>query len=160
MSVTGRPIRIVLDTNVLLRALAKPSSPSGQLITACEKRRAVAFLSKPLIDEYRRVLSHLRERDASITAFQIESLLRKLRYFGDYLRDVRSSFSFPRDPTDAKLIELAIDAEATHIVSYDRDLLSLPESRGEIGKRFRQRSKGATVITPQVLIHENPQLLR
>ena len=134
-------------------------SPSGQLIASCEERRAVAILSRPVIDEYRRVLSHLIERDAAITQFQIESLLRKLRYFGDYLRIGNATFSFSCDPTDAKLIELAIDGGTTHILSYDRDLLSLPRSRGDAGKRFRQRLKGVAVLTPQLLILQNPQLL-
>jgi putative PIN family toxin of toxin-antitoxin system len=130
-------IRVVLDTNVLVRAIANPSSQSGQLASACEERRAIALLSKPLIDEYRRVLSRLRDFDEAITSFHIEAILRRLRYFGEYRRLVHSSFHFRRDPTDSKLIELAIDAHATHIISYDADLLTLPESRGEAGKRVQ-----------------------
>ena len=102
------------------------ASRSRDVVTACEARRAIALTSKPIVDEYRRMLAHLQERDPSITLFEIQAQLRKLRYLGDYLRQVRASFPFPRDPTDAKLIELAIEAAATHIVSYDADLLSLP----------------------------------
>ena len=92
-----------------------------------------------MLDEYRRVLRHLMAWDESITDFQIESLLRKLRYLGEYYRQVSSTFEFARDPTDAKMIELAIEGNATHLITYDQDLLSLPGSRTDAGKRFRQR---------------------
>jgi putative PIN family toxin of toxin-antitoxin system len=150
------PIRLVLDTNVMLRALANRASASRRVVAACEARRAIALLSKPVLDEYRLVLAHLPERDDSITVFDIQAQLRKLKYLSEYARHARASFVFPRDPTDAKLIELAIDAGATHIVSYDADLLSLPESRGDAGKRFRQRLGGASVVRPEELIRQYP----
>jgi putative PIN family toxin of toxin-antitoxin system len=148
----------VLDTNVLLRALVNRASGSRDIVAACEVREAIALLSKPLLDEYRRVLVHLETRDPSITAFEIQALLRKLRYFGEYHRQTRASFPFARDPTDAKLIELAIDAEATHIVTYDADLLSLPGSPSDAGKRYRQRLRSARVLRPEELIRQFPEI--
>lgn len=153
------PVCLVLDTNVLLRAMVNHASRSRDVVTACETRRAIAVTSKPILDEYRRVLAHLQERDPSITSFEIQAQLRKLRYLGEYLRQIRASFPFPRDPTDAKLIELAIEATATHIVSYDADLLSLPTARTDAGKRFRQRLRGLTVLRPEELIRQHPELL-
>jgi putative PIN family toxin of toxin-antitoxin system len=153
------PIRIVLDTNVLLRAMMNRAIRSRDVVMACEVRKAICILSKPLLDEYRRVLAHLQERDESITQFAIQAQLRKLQYLGEYVRQVRASFLFPRDPTDAKLIELAIEADATHIVTYDADLLSLPTSRKEAGKRFRQRLRGVSVTRPEELLRPHPELL-
>lgn len=158
MSSPAPPIRVVLDTNVILRALANASSPSGQVIRACEERKAIILLSKPLVDEYRRVLAHLVKQDESITHYHIEAVLRRLSYVGEYTRRIRASFPYPRDPTDSKLIELAIDGRATHIISHDHDLLSLPKSRGEAGRRFRQQLRGVTVILPNVLLRQHPQL--
>jgi putative PIN family toxin of toxin-antitoxin system len=139
--------------------LVNRASRSRDVVAACEVRRAIALLSKPLVDEYRRVLTHLQERDESITHLEIQTQLRKLRYLGEYLGRVDVSFHFPRDPTDAKLIELAIEANATDIVTYDADLLSLPKSRGEAGKRFRQRLRGVSVLRPEELIRQYPELL-
>ena len=153
-------LRLVLDTNVLLRALVNRVSRSREVVTACEERKAIALLSKPLLDEYRRVLVHLKERDESITAFEIQSQLRKLRYLGDYVRETTVLFPFARDPTDAKLIELAMEAGATHIVTYDADLLSLPTARNEAGKRFRQRLTGVSVVRPEELIRDHRELLK
>lgn len=153
------PLRLVIDTNVLLRAMVNRASRSRDVVTACEERRAIALTSKPVLDEYRRVLGHLQERDGSITPLAVQAQLRKLQYLGEYLRQVRASFSFRRDPTDAKLIELAIEANATQIVSYDADLLSLPTSRSDAGKRFRQRLRGIEVLRPEELIRNHPRLL-
>jgi putative PIN family toxin of toxin-antitoxin system len=150
--------RLVLDTNVLLRALVNRNSPSRDVVQACEARKAIVLLSKPLLDEYRRVLVHLRKRDPSITPFQIEAVLRKLQYLGDFTRIPRATFAYSRDPTDAKLVELAIHAGATHIVSYDPDLLSLPTSRGDAGKRFRQRLRGVVACRPEGLLRTVPEL--
>lgn len=92
---------------------------------------------------------------------KIQALLRKLRYFGDYHhRRIRVSFPFARDPTDAKLIELAIESHATHIVTYDADLLSLPGSPGDAGKRFRQRLRSVEVVRPEELIRQIPENFR
>jgi putative PIN family toxin of toxin-antitoxin system len=148
----------VLDTNVLLRSLVNRASNSRAIVTACELRKCVMLSSKPLLDEYRRVLKYLRERDESITSFQIEALLRRLRYIGEYSQVVKASFEFPRDPTDAKMIELAIEARATHLVSYDGDLLSLPTSRTDAGKRFRQRLRGLWVGRSEDFVRNHPNL--
>jgi uncharacterized protein len=152
--------RIVLDTNVLLRALANIASPSGRLIQVCEVRRAIALLSKPVMKEYRTVLSRVAELHEAIRAEDIQLLLRKLKYLGDYLPVVHAKFSFARDPTDAKLIELAIEGRATHLASFDHDLLSLAHSRTDAGKRFRQRLPNLHVMMPGELLLGNPQLER
>jgi putative PIN family toxin of toxin-antitoxin system len=154
VSASDSSIRVVLDTNVLLRSLVNRASSSRQIVSACESRKLVILTSKPMIDEYRHVLMRLKEADDSISHFQIEALLRKLRYLGDYLRNVRATFAFPRDTTDAKMIELAIDGHATHLVWYDGDLLSLPTSRTDAGKRFRQRLRGVWVGKPEDLVRE------
>jgi predicted nucleic acid-binding protein len=75
-----------------------------------------------------------------------------LRYIGDEYRTIRVRFEFQRDPRDAIFIELAIAGEATHLITMDPDLLSLPTARTDAGKRFRQRLGGLTVQTPQTFI--------
>jgi predicted nucleic acid-binding protein len=77
---------------------------------------------------------------------------------GDYIPTVHSKFQFSRDPTDAKLIGLAIEERATHLASFDRDLLSLANSRTDAGKRFRQRLPNLRVMMPEEILLENRQL--
>ena len=90
----------------------------------------------------------------------IDDYLKELLYFGEYIQVTRSRFSLPRDPTDAKLVELAIDAKATHIITYDADLLSLPKSRTDSGKRFRQRLRNVSVLRPEDFLATRSDLRR
>jgi putative PIN family toxin of toxin-antitoxin system len=134
-------IRVVVDTNTLLRAMISERSPSRAVLELLETRKVIVLLSKPVLDEYREILTdpELVERYPILTPKRVELTLRRLRYVGDVYRKVNVRFELPRDPRDAKFIELAITGEADFIITHDNDLLSLPASRTEAGRRFRQR---------------------
>ena len=151
------PLRIVLDTNTLLRGLVAGTSSAAQVRRAAERRAFVTLLSKPVLDEYRAVLldEQIVERFPEFTPELVEITLRRLRFIGEYRRKPGARFEYRRDPGDEKFIELAIDLKATHILSFDRDLLSLPRSRGEAGKRFRQRLPGVEVLDAVAFLHKH-----
>jgi putative PIN family toxin of toxin-antitoxin system len=143
-------VRLVADTNVVLRGLLNTRSASGKILEVIENRSAVLLLSKPVLAEYRAVLTDpvIVERYPELTIDQVEVALRRFRYFGEYLRVVRASFEFARDPRDAMLIELAISGKATDLVSFDKDLLSLPFAHTDAAKRLRQRQPGLRILRP------------
>jgi len=140
--------RIVIDTNTLLRGLVATSSASAKIKRAAERRTFVTLLSKPVLDEYRAVLldENIARRFPAITPRVVELTIRRLQYIGEFVRVPKTRFEYDRDERDRPFIELAIALDATHIISADKDLLSLPESRGEAGKRFRQRLPGVKVL--------------
>ena len=142
--------RLVIDTNTLLRAMLNMQSLSGLVVNACDQRRALVVLSKPVLTEYRNVLTdpEIVERYPELTARKVEVALRRLAYVGDVVRSGACQFAFPRDPKDAKFIELAIAGDATHIITLDHDLLSLRTDHADAGKRFRQRLPGVSVVQP------------
>ena len=142
------PFRIVIDTNTLLRGLVAPSSASAKVRHAAERRVFVPLLSKPVLDEYRAVLldEALAGRFPELTANLVEVTIRRLRFVGDYVRSPGVRFEYRRDERDERFLELAISLRATHILSSDKDLLSLPESPNEAGRRFRQRLAGVQVV--------------
>lgn len=147
---------MVLDTNVLLAGLVSQSSASQKAVDSLQARKAIPLLSPPLLAEYRAVLRHpaIVARFPNLTARRVEMALHRLRYVGDEYRTVRARFELERDPRDAMFVELAIEGDATHIVSMDPDLLSLSTARTDAGKRFRQRLPRLTVQTPQAFIEE------
>ena len=108
----------------------------------------VLLLSKPVLSEYRGVLTNnaIHDRYSELTSEKVEVALRRLRYVGDTLRSVESRFDYPGDPKDAKFIELAIAGHATHIVSGDGDLLWLATGAGDPATRFRQRAPSTQVL--------------
>ena len=155
-----RPI-LVLDTNTLVRGFIHESGASGRLLQACKARRIITLLSKPVIAEYREILNdtELVGTDPDVAA-AVRDLLDALCFVGEYVSPVRARFELPRDPDDAIFIELAIAGRATHIVTHDRDLLSLPASRTEAGKRFRQRLPRTKVVTAASFLLNYPELVQ
>jgi putative PIN family toxin of toxin-antitoxin system len=134
-------LRVILDTNTLLRGLVADDSAAGRVVSAAESRGFVPLLSKPIIAEYQIVLGdpELLERFPSLSTRRVELAIRRLRFVGDVVQTTKIRFDYPRDPRDGKFIELAIAGRATHLLSYDKDLLSLMASHTDAGKRFRQR---------------------
>jgi putative PIN family toxin of toxin-antitoxin system len=139
-----------VDTNVVLRGLLNIRSASGQIVDAVDRRSVLILVSKPVLAEYQAVLSDpaVVDRFPELTVEKVEIALRRFRFVGEFLREVRARFEYPRDPRDEKLIELAIEGRATDIVSGDDDLLSLPTARGDAARRFRQRLPTVRVVRP------------
>jgi len=108
----------------------------------------VLLISRPVQAEYRRVLgsAEMLRRNPEITNEAIELVLRRLRYVGEYLRNIEARFRFERDPNDESFIELAIDGSASHLVTNDNDLLSLVRGHDEAAKRLRQRLPALRVL--------------
>jgi uncharacterized protein len=148
------PLRLVLDTNVLLAGLVSKSSASQKVVDSLQARKAIPLLSSAVLVEYRAILLHpvIREKFANLTSRRVELALHRLRYVGDVYRNIRVRFELERDPRDAMFVELAIAGEATHIITMDADLLSLPTARTDAGKRFRHRLPRIIVQTPQSFI--------
>jgi putative PIN family toxin of toxin-antitoxin system len=148
MAVT--PFRVVLDTNVLLAGLVSDSSASQRVVDALMDRKAIPLSSPPVRAEYKAVLLHpaITTRFPELTPRRVAMALHKFRYVAEEIAIGRVKFEFPRDPRDAMFLELAIAGRATHIVTLDPDLLSLPGGRTDAAKRFRQRLRGVSVLRP------------
>jgi putative PIN family toxin of toxin-antitoxin system len=142
--------RLVLDTNALLSGLARQDSAAGRILSYCEDRRVLLLISRRVQAEYRRVLSsaEMLRRNPEITSESIELVLRRLRYLGYFVARTSAHFHFERDPDDEPFIELAIEGSASHLVTSDNDLLSLPEGHDDAAKRFRQRLPNLRVLRP------------
>jgi predicted nucleic acid-binding protein len=54
-------------------------------------------------------------------------------------------------------LELAIEGSASHLVTFDNDLLSLPLGHGDPAKRFRQRLPALRILRPAEFLREFEQ---
>lgn len=146
--------RVVLDTNILVRAFINIRSDSGRVLKACELRRVVPLLSGPVLNEYRSILRdpELVSRYPRLEQPEIALALERLLYVSDTYRRVRTRFLYPRDPKDAHLLELAIVGGATHLISTDDDLLDLPAGPDDAARRFRQRLPNLVVLKPDEFV--------
>ena len=138
----------MIDTNTFLRGFASRNSAATRLLRSAENRVFVTLLSKPVLDEYHAVLLHdfVRTKFPEITPQWVEKVIARLLFAGEYVRFPNVRFEYPRDPADQKFVELAIKLKATHILSSDQDLLSLPGSNSDAGKRYRQRLPATQIV--------------
>jgi putative PIN family toxin of toxin-antitoxin system len=146
--------RVVLDTNILVRAFINIGPQSGRIVEACERRRAVPLVSRPMLAEYRFVLTdpQLLSRYPQLKRPEVGIVLERLLYVADIYRRVKERFAYPRDPKDSRLIELVIAGSATHLISTDDDLLALPDGPDDAAKRFRHRLPSVEILTPNEFI--------
>ena len=112
-------MRIVLDTNQLVRALMRPPELATFLM-AWEARRFSVICSPALLDEYERVLAH-----PDVAKLIFPELLRTFRSHLLYdieIVNVPDLAPIARDPDDDKLIAAAIFGLADFLVTEDQDL--------------------------------------
>jgi len=159
--VPSKPYRLILDTNIVVRAFINLESPSGQILRACERRQILPILSGEVLAEYRAILRRplLLKRYAELEKPEVGVSVERLIYISDFYRRVGVRFPFPRDPKDAPFLELAIAGRATHLITTDHDLLALAGGRDETAKRFRKRAPGISLQRPETFIEHHGDAL-
>lgn len=118
-------VRVVLDTNVWISALNFGGNPAKILKLAVQKQIRL-YCSQTLFAE---LLGVLRKKfdysDEKIE--EVEILFKKRVKF----REPRTTLDVVKtDPSDNRVLECALEADAHFIVSGDRDLLNLAKFRG------------------------------
>ena len=112
-------IRIALDTNQLVAALARPPE-LATFIMAWESRRFTVIASQPLLDEYEHVL-----RYSKVATLIYPELLRAYR---DHLVSEIEKVTLPgiprvcRDPDDDKVVATALVGRVDYLLTEDADL--------------------------------------
>jgi putative PIN family toxin of toxin-antitoxin system len=118
------PLRVVLDTNVVLSALVFGGGKAGQLRRAWQSGRIVPLACTASIQELLRVLAYPKFH---LSAAEQQELL------GDYLPFVETvpiptpppAVPVCRDTMDMPFLYLAVAGRAEVLVSGDQDVLSL-----------------------------------
>ena len=114
------PIKIVVDTNVLISGIFFGGKPR-EILKNCVQGCARSHVSEEIISEYDRVLLEMQKRtsrEIPIDAYS-QFLLSAKTICCEKKIDVCC------DSDDNKFIDCAISANASYIVSGDKDLLVL-----------------------------------
>jgi putative PIN family toxin of toxin-antitoxin system len=125
-------LRVVLDTNVVVSGLLHQKGAPAAILDAATSKQFRCYISEPLLDEYREVLTR---------AYLGLDQYRATRFIGD-LREVaipvvpRKRVAVARDPDDDRVLECALEAGADFIVT------------GNI-RDFPAHFHGVRVITPR-----------
>lgn len=123
-------VRALLDANVLISAVIRPSGPPGQIVTALLAQTFEAVLSPAIIAEVEtalalpRIRKYLREPDEALR------WLADIVVLADLVQDTDAVTGVCRDPADDAVLAAAIEGRANLIVTGDDDLLVLGDYRG------------------------------
>ncbi len=118
---TNKP-RFVFDTNTIISALLfKDSTPRKALDRALVLGEIL--ISLPVVDELSDVLGREKFNRYVTEEERVQFLIALLQetVFVEIVETVAAC----RDPRDDKFLDLAISGKATHLISGDKDLLSL-----------------------------------
>lgn len=116
--------KIVLDTNIIVRAVASPSGLASELL-----RRTIAFgnllcTSNFMLAELDRVLRYPRFRKIhGLSDIDIEDLVRSIQHVALVIDvEAAKSVRVTRDRDDDPVIETALRSKANYLCSIDKDI--------------------------------------
>ena len=125
-------MRIVIDTNVLIAALTHPSGSGAQVVNAWLEGQLEVVSSEATLREAELVLdSEWLTRLSSQK--KVKALLEQLRTRTIQVRGCPVKDIPLKDEGDRRLVEAAVDGDATYLVTTDRELLN---QRGYVGTEF------------------------
>jgi putative PIN family toxin of toxin-antitoxin system len=147
--VTDKP-RVVFDCNVLLQAAARERSVAAKCLNLAESGLIQLCVSREVLGEVEDVLNRpeIRAHFPDLSDEIVGAFLKRLQHLSVLVRPVPKKFSYPRDEDDEPYINLAVAADATFIISRDRDLLDLMTGHTDECKEFRQRFRSLRVVEP------------
>ena len=99
----------VIDTNVIVSSVLKPSSIPGLVVELVSKKTIIPLISKEILDEYEEVLFRNK---FGIDPALIQSLLKDIKEKGIYLEREQSLEDFI-DKDDAVFFEIVMSARST-----------------------------------------------
>ena len=120
------PLRVVLDTNIVLSALVFGGGAAGRLRVAWQQGAVLPLASTATVQELVRVLAYPKFR---LSGQEQEELLADYLPYAQTVRIPQPPPSVPscRDTLDAPFMHLAVTGRADVLVSGDRDLLVLAD---------------------------------
>ena len=121
----------VLDTNVVVSALISHRGAPAQCYRAWQEGRFAYVTSPALLDELARVLSYPRlSKYLAWSGEERREFLEALAYAAKLVVPDIELHVIDEDPDDDRVLEAAVAAGVSHIVTGDRHLLNLRSYNG------------------------------
>jgi putative PIN family toxin of toxin-antitoxin system len=120
-------IRIVIDTNIFVRYLIRPSAAIKELLEVRWLSDQVQVVTAPeLVAELAEVLQRPKIL-AYIQPQEAQVILETIRRKAELLPPLGTVPPYTRDPKDDKFVACAIIGNAQYLVSVDEDILVLQQ---------------------------------
>jgi len=118
-------IKIVLDTNVFISALFWRGTPY-QIFKRILEGAFLNFTSPQILEELkRRLLDKFK-----LPSEKVKEFLEIIVFNSQIVSPKKKLNIVKKDPSDNKIIECALEAKASFIISGDEHLLEIKESQG------------------------------
>ena len=124
-------LRVVIDTNIVVSALLSKRGAPALVLDAWRERKFLVITSEEAILEVEPVLEELTiTRKYVISDEDIKSILNLLRKDAILVPgQIDTKGAIPQDPDDEKFLSIALEGEASMIISGDAHLLDLASYR-------------------------------
>ena len=124
----SEPLRVVLDTNVLVSALLYKEGELSWLPSAWRDGTVIPLAATDVITELTRILLQLGRKKFQLDPVAVEEILQGYLAFTEGIaNETRIAVWLPKckDPDDQKFLELAYRGNADVLVTSDNALLGL-----------------------------------
>lgn len=119
LGMAENPVKVVIDTNILISAMGFGGKPREILLQALEKKIQV-IISPILLAEFFEVINKkFPKLDSKL--FVVEKKIKK----SFIVVQPKISLSISRDEDDNRVIEAALEGNCDFIITGDKDLLDL-----------------------------------
>ena len=122
MKRNNKNLRVVLDTNVLISSLLLKNSPPFRVVELIFER-SILLRSEPTLSELQEVLG--RKKFNKYLTFEERQVFLSKFLAQSELVEISQEINVCRDPKDNKFLELAVNGNASFIITGDDDLLVL-----------------------------------
>jgi uncharacterized protein len=119
-------MKLVVDTNVLFSGIFWLGPPS-KILSAWLEDRIHVVASTEIFEEYSRIIKNASTKHPTVNLMELLDLLTD---HTEIYQTKNLLHHISRDPDDNKFIACAIEANASYLISGDRDLLDISEDIG------------------------------
>ena len=124
-------MRVVLDTNVVVSAAVNPKGPPAQVIRAWRNRSFEWLTSPALLDEMERTLRSPRVwRYMAWGEDEVDEFVSVVQQRVELVSPTNLIDAISADPSDNRVLEAAVAAQADYVVSGDHHLLEVKTYEG------------------------------
>lgn len=111
--------RVVLDTNVLLSAYQSKKGASHEVLRRLAEDEFEIALSVPLVLEYEEILNAKLDPNIFSSSY-VEAIVNYICKIGKFAEIFYLWRPLLSDPEDDHILELAISAKCSHIITYNK----------------------------------------
>lgn len=145
--------RAVYDTMVFFQWAVLPEHRQHRTVKALYDGSIRLCLSPELLNEIRDVLTRpeLISRFSLLTAARVDAVLQETRKYADWFDHVPRRFSLPLHAKDNHLFDLAIEANADFLVTWEARLLRLQDAPVFEASRLGDLAPNLRIVEPKAL---------